>query len=196
MKGGLRLLAALAGASFLFAVGSQGAKADVVWDLTNVPLTDGTFLNGTFNEDIYGDPTTWNLVVTKGNLTAYTYTTANTYTGSFTEFSVSFTRATPAPGDPDYYSTLTLNFTNSLFVAGPNSVIGEPNALASSEICPAYAPCGTNLSRYVSVTTAVTAAPEPSTWVMMIVGFLGVGFAAYRQKNRASLQNRASFRLA
>jgi hypothetical protein len=28
------------------------------------------------------------------------------------------------------------------------------------------------------------AVPEPSTWAMMILGFLGVGFMAYRRRNR------------
>ena len=33
-------------------------------------------------------------------------------------------------------------------------------------------------------TGLTTAVPEPSTWAMMIVGFCGVGFLAYRRKNR------------
>jgi hypothetical protein len=38
-------------------------------------------------------------------------------------------------------------------------------------------------SEYVSVTTsAVSAVPEPSTWAMMILGFCGLGFIAYRKK--------------
>jgi choice-of-anchor C domain-containing protein len=32
---------------------------------------------------------------------------------------------------------------------------------------------------------SVTPIPEPSTWAMMILGFLGVGFLAYRRKNIA-----------
>jgi hypothetical protein len=32
---------------------------------------------------------------------------------------------------------------------------------------------------------AVTAVPEPSTWAMMILGFLGVGFMAWRRKSAA-----------
>ncbi len=34
----------------------------------------------------------------------------------------------------------------------------------------------------VLVTTTGSPAPEPSTWAMMILGFLGVGFIAYRRK--------------
>jgi hypothetical protein len=37
----------------------------------------------------------------------------------------------------------------------------------------------------------ITAAPEPSTWAMMIFGFAGVGFMAYRRK-----QNGSAFRIA
>jgi hypothetical protein len=36
-----------------------------------------------------------------------------------------------------------------------------------------------------SLTSAV---PEPSTWVMMILGFLGVGFVAYRKRNNHSFR--------
>jgi hypothetical protein len=36
----------------------------------------------------------------------------------------------------------------------------------------------------LSLTTAV---PEPSTWAMMILGFAGVGFMAYRRRNSAML---------
>jgi PEP-CTERM motif len=31
----------------------------------------------------------------------------------------------------------------------------------------------------------MTAVPEPSTWAMMLVGFGGLGFAAYRRRRGA-----------
>jgi hypothetical protein len=34
---------------------------------------------------------------------------------------------------------------------------------------------------------AVAAVPEPSTWAMMILGFAGVGFMAYRRKSKPAL---------
>ena len=34
----------------------------------------------------------------------------------------------------------------------------------------------------------VSAVPEPSTWAMMILGFAGVGFVAYRRRNQISSQ--------
>jgi len=35
--------------------------------------------------------------------------------------------------------------------------------------------------------TLTTAVPEPSTWAMMILGFYGLGFMAYRRKSGATL---------
>jgi hypothetical protein len=34
--------------------------------------------------------------------------------------------------------------------------------------------------------TAVAAVPEPSTWAMMILGFAGIGFMAYRRRNQTA----------
>ena len=33
----------------------------------------------------------------------------------------------------------------------------------------------------------VSAVPEPSTWAMMILGFAGIGFMAYRRKSKPAL---------
>jgi PEP-CTERM motif len=38
---------------------------------------------------------------------------------------------------------------------------------------------------FYAFTVGVQAVPEPSTWAMMILGFFGVGFLAYRRKNSA-----------
>jgi hypothetical protein len=35
--------------------------------------------------------------------------------------------------------------------------------------------------------TGVDAVPEPSTWAMMILGFAGIGFMAYRRKIKMGL---------
>jgi len=58
-----------------------------------------------------------------------------------------------SPGD--YYFQILGNFSN------PSSIVAD-------------------ITGSISVTSAV---PEPSTWAMMLLGFLGVGFLAYRRKN-------------
>jgi hypothetical protein len=50
---------------------------------------------------------------------------------------------------------------------------------------------GTVLGQPVSGTLTISAVPEPSTWAMIILGFCGVGFMAYRRK-----QNGPALRVA
>ncbi|MBR0993736.1 PEP-CTERM sorting domain-containing protein [Bradyrhizobium japonicum] len=38
------------------------------------------------------------------------------------------------------------------------------------------------------ITFTVTAVPEPATWAMMMLGFLGVGFVAYRRRAGSSIR--------
>jgi hypothetical protein len=40
---------------------------------------------------------------------------------------------------------------------------------------------------FTGTMTAITAVPEPSTWAMMILGFAGIGFIAYRRKSKPAL---------
>jgi hypothetical protein len=39
------------------------------------------------------------------------------------------------------------------------------------------------------VSSITTAVPEPSTWAMLLLGFAGLGFKAYRRNNRAALRS-------
>ena len=43
------------------------------------------------------------------------------------------------------------------------------------------------LVRVYGTATPVASVPEPSTWAMMLLGFAGVGFIAYRRKKLAAL---------
>jgi hypothetical protein len=44
----------------------------------------------------------------------------------------------------------------------------------------------TNGSFTGTMTPLTASVPEPSTWTMMLIGFAGVGFAAYRRTRRGS----------
>jgi hypothetical protein len=39
----------------------------------------------------------------------------------------------------------------------------------------------------ISRLDSVSAVPEPSKWAIMVVGFVGVGFMAYRRKSKPAL---------
>jgi PEP-CTERM motif len=45
-----------------------------------------------------------------------------------------------------------------------------------------------SLEEPVSLNTLVVGVPEPSTWAMMLLGFVGLGFLANRRKRRAPMQ--------
>jgi hypothetical protein len=64
------------------------------------------------------------------------------------------------------------------FISGGNLYINLQNVTAT-----------TGGSTIVDFTTgAVGAVPEPSTWAMMLLGFAGVGFMAYRRKSKPALR--------
>jgi len=52
----------------------------------------------------------------------------------------------------------------------------------------ANSPSVNDLSDLFKAGSIAAAAPEPSTWAMMILGFLGLGFVATRRKRRAALR--------
>jgi hypothetical protein len=62
-----------------------------------------------------------------------------------------------------YDETLTLDFTFTPTAGGDSLIVPETFTLDAT----------------------VGAVPEPSIWAMMILGFLGVGFMAYRRKRGA-----------
>jgi hypothetical protein len=71
-------------------------------------------------------------------------------------------------------------------LSGPNNVIyffmDDSQSLANYPNAPE---AGTGFIDSITVSTdpAVPAVPEPSTWAMMILGFLGLGFMAYRKRS-------------
>jgi PEP-CTERM motif len=81
-----------------------------------------------------------------------------------TDFSVSIKLASNAP-----LTTFTYAFTAA---TGGNLVFTEQDSSSQQ---------GNILDNVV-----LTAVPEPSTWAMMILGFMGVGFMAYRRKNKSA----------
>jgi len=57
-----------------------------------------------------------------------------------------------------------------------------------------YGPiCGHRCAAFVSdghgTISAISAIPEPSTWAMMILGFAGIGFMAYRKRREGQFQD-------
>jgi hypothetical protein len=66
---------------------------------------------------------------------------------------------------------------------------GEFGECASTVVCGFIAgPRGDGVFQTALGATTISAIPESSTWAMMILGFFGVGFVAYRRKNNHSFR--------
>jgi hypothetical protein len=98
-------------------------------------------------------------------------------------------------GTISFPTTTTIDITGSgtinnegtrPFTLGPSGIFfnGSTFELGWSGTDPLFGSIGGD-------TTLTAAVPEPSTWAMMILGFVGIGFMSYRRK-----QNGPSLRLA
>jgi len=103
-------------------------------------------------------------------------------------------------GSVDTYNTITFNDGTSFTGA---QIIGlSPTGCQTSSLCNAFVtfiagPGGitsfdltssSNAFEVDSFTTQVRGVPEASTWAMIILGFMGVGFMAYRRKGRSTFR--------
>ena len=100
---------------------------------------------------------------------------------------------------------LTDNTVTSITLASPTQTLVDPGGgfkvPTTFTFAPVGAPGGTytltfSVENYAQASGNPTgldvgAVPEPATWAMMILGFMGVGFMAYRRKS-----SNQSFRLA
>jgi hypothetical protein len=82
---------------------------------------------------------------------------------------------------------LAQNYTNVFYI------IPWPNG-NQTEATTYFQPPNTYIDQYNGqyipanwILTTVSAVPEPSTWAMMILGFAGIGFMAYRRKSKPAL---------
>jgi hypothetical protein len=96
-----------------------------------------------------------------------------------------------------------LSFTgNSVLAADPGLVLGSQGSNGTTYVNFSDFVGGYNTVTFTStspafelsnVTASVGAVPEPGTWAMMVLGFAGIGFLAYRRKPKAGA---VKFRLA
>jgi hypothetical protein len=100
---------------------------------------------------------------------SWTGATGDTFTELLTEIG-SINRGTP--NAITFTLTGTVNDSDGLFVNVPINFIFSANQVGGP---------GTSISAGFTNTTVVSGIPETSTWVMMALGFAGLGFAAARR---------------
>jgi hypothetical protein len=189
------------------------AKADIAYVLSGVTFNDGGTIvdGGTFTIDQSGFVSSYSLQTTNGSIISggFTYTSPNNDVGPNTGASniVVFPNlgagpnlgVTTAGQTLDETSALQLTFKNPLADGGVDPIVsgnlGPSFECTGSFLC-AFNGQGPNGQfgpgpfgdvRFVEGGIA-TAVPEPATWAMMLLGFAGVGFMAYRRKNNHSFR--------
>jgi PEP-CTERM motif len=179
----------------------DGARADAVtFNYTGVdfinahdPFTTAENLTGTIS---FAAPLAANLSINAGstasNVTPLTFSfTSGPETLSNLAFNPSFTTfqfSTDAAGNITGWDIVIglggggqINIDNFAGNVGDQVAVGA-NFVGDSGFNPQEAFA---LNRTAGEFTIAAAVPEPSTWAMMILGFCGLGFLAYRRKTSA-----------
>jgi PEP-CTERM motif len=115
--------------------------------------------------------------------------TAGDGTVSFIQVTSSYTSATP------FSSTITHDDGASMYIDATTAILSSPGE-TSSITQPYILPAGSHTLTvdYVeaqgapAVLSYIAAVPEPSTWAMMILGFVGVGFMSYRRRSNGGFR--------
>jgi hypothetical protein len=187
---------------------SQSANA-LTWTLTDVPLTDGGTLSGTFTLNSYGYFGSFDISTTSGGEGfSESYFSPPPVAGNIntTNPPVAGNVIDLFPNDDPALGVLQLTFAHSLSTPGINPIIignaasfeclgsyscyltGQTVTYAWGTFGPKYSAdtryIGSNDIDTADVAFAATT-PLPPTWTMLIAGFVGlVGFVAFGGKKR------------
>jgi hypothetical protein len=205
MRALLRNLVLVAAAAGFFAFDAPVARATIVtWSFSGAGFDDGGTVSGRFS--VYSDPSFTAIIY--NNAGGYDYSILSTpgshtnllgyqlpgsvYSGPQTGTPVDSPSISPSGKTVDFYENgasyagifLQLTFANPLTAPGPNSIV-------SGFECGVGFPCPAGIpdsipTRYINSFGVTSAVPEPATWAMMVLGFLGLGFIAYRRTGRTS----------
>jgi hypothetical protein len=85
-----------------------------------------------------------------------------------------------------YWVTVSSDISNSIVWNSNTTGDVSDQAISTDGGATWFSPSGLTPGAY-EVDSIATAVPEPSTWALMILGFAGVGFMAYRRKTKPAL---------
>jgi hypothetical protein len=108
------------------------------------------------------------------------YGTAVVASGPISQFSVTLSAAAIA----DLNAAAHSQGDNRFAIGG--SLLSVSGPFANEQLFAIFGPGSALSSPGFLTLETVAAVPEPSTWAMMILGFAGIGFMAYRRRNQAA----------
>jgi hypothetical protein len=160
------------------------ASGSLSFDSTGLTLIDdGLHASPPGFEQIYAGPVTFTATIGSNSYTAtsvdHFYMSNALYTPPNQYFEADALPPAISPGNSVTMVLDSESSTPSLFGSS-----ADPGSFFSHTIAGEfYLQDSSNSKLVFDVTANVSAVPEPSTWAMMILGFLGVGFMAYRKKD-------------
>jgi PEP-CTERM motif len=177
----------LLAATALLGLAASPANAAVVIDLGVNPTSAAGPFEHSVGGGFFDDQITFQLV---GGPTFLTTASVTNVFPNPTDFIFMFTGsvfqqvgAVPGPGD-----ILIIGPNPATANCGPDcqGFAGETMILTAGNYYLDLTGIGGGTSGYGGnlSTTLVEAVPEPATWAMMVLGFFGVGFMAYRRRNQ------------
>jgi hypothetical protein len=190
----LTFVSAPASASVLFTGSTQGCFgvgcntfSTTAKDSPNLNFTGSTFTNSTDTTLAVGLGTfsldNGNHVYTGGSFTLEVLFTDPVGVSPSAVFSASITGQV-VPGQGGQNGTASIDFDNTVhsFSWG-----GGPFTLQVSDVSPFALNNSNSIAGEIVLTSVAPAVPEPATWAMMMLGFAGVGFMAYRRRTKPAL---------
>jgi len=157
-------------ATYVFDTSNVGAGfgpgSQVIYGGTAYPLPDPLISAAlVINGHTFSSSGSWSSELMVRNFAAFdAYTSVGDASNRFFNTFILSTNAN-APSPSSVNSPFSYSFQSGDFNDGTFVFDGELLNLSSTTV------------------TLAAAAPEPSTWAMMILGFMGIGFMAYRRKN-------------
>jgi hypothetical protein len=164
------------------------ARASVV-EAVNMTFQSGATFSGlmTFADDFSS------ISAVTGTLFGYSSTFGAYYQpGTSTNISWLFNHGTNQSSAPSTFSEYLLDgqdkgsnswHSNTLYFEYDYS---NPSALVATSNSYVYNTSNSPTNHDNLVSATISAVPEPSTWAMMILGFVGVAFVAYRRRGQAA----------
>jgi hypothetical protein len=201
---GFNALISLVAAGFFLAGAVTSARADIVYVLSGVQFDDGGTLSGSFTLNTYGYLESYNLTSTLGStINGFSYASPAPNAGGIVPGTPPGSGVLLFPNiDPDQ-SALQLTFKFPFGTLGVDPILTGPSPTGPSWECTGSFSCEftgqTNVFGYGGgpiygptrfVTDGIaTAVPEVATWVMLLLGFAGVGFFAHRRQSLTLVSN-------
>lgn len=169
----------------LFALPGPSFASTILWTLNGVTFEDTGTASGTFTTDpTTGAVTSFNIVTTLGSTLGGTTYNSSPYSAE-DNFLFANSFAIIAP-NALLLPVINLAFLNPLTGAGANP-LQVSFALPTNQVAFECSDNTCEIARFATAGSAigvVEAIPEPSTWAMLILGFAGLGFLAYRRKQQ------------